>query len=262
MPSPLRFLFAPFCAGLLLASAAMAETPPAAEAAPDEPANGHLLDPWEPANRRVYAFNRGFDRIVFLPVARGYQRIMPPVLRRGISNFFDNLTQPVSALNLLLQGRPGQAGSALGRFTLNATFGLGGVFDPASEVGIPRRNADFGQTFARWGWKQSRYLVLPVFGPSTARDSWGKGANSQLSPVSELARREGAHISILYGIDARTRGLSAEAMLAGAADEYALVRDAYMQYRRCQIIDCSEELPEYLLPDLEFEIPDFDSLRR
>lgn len=241
-----------------------ASTPAAAEPTLDynENVSPPVFDPWERANRRVYAFNRGFDRLVFLPVARGYQRVTPPLLRRGITNFFDNLVQPVTALNLLLQGRPGHAGASLGRFALNSTLGLGGILDPAGHAGIPRRNADFGQTFARWGWQRSRYVVLPMFGPSTARDTWGKGVNSRLSPVSELARREGAEISVLYGVDARARGLSAEAMLEGAPDEYALVRDAYLQYRRCQIIDCSEELPEYLLPDYEFEIPNFEQLRR
>jgi phospholipid-binding lipoprotein MlaA len=228
----------------------------------DAPANG-IHDPWERANRRVYAFNRGFDRVAFLPVARGYQRVTPPLLRRGISNFFDNLQQPVSALNLLLQGRPGQAGTALGRFALNTTLGVGGILDPATEARIPRRSADFGQTFAVWGWHDSRYMVLPLFGPSTGRDTWGRVINSRFSMVSEVARREGAEISVLYGIDARARALSAESMLVGAADEYAMVRDAYLQWRRCQIIDCSEELPDYLLhPIYEFEIPDFDTLRR
>jgi phospholipid-binding lipoprotein MlaA len=219
-------------------------------------------DPWETANRRVYAFNRGFDRVIFLPVARGYQRLTPPLARRGVTNFFDNLIQPVAAVNLLLQGKPGQSATALGRFTLNATLGIGGILDPAGHAGIPKRNADFGQTFSRWGWIDSRYMVLPIFGPSTARDTWGKAINAQISPVSEVAQREGAWISVLYGVDARARALSAEAMLAGAADEYALVRDAYLQYRRCQIIDCSEELPEYLLPSYEFEIPDFEAIRR
>ena len=132
----------------------------------------------------------------------------------------------------------------------------------ADEAGIPMRSADFGQTFSQWGWKRSRYVVLPIFGPSTARDTLGKGINSRLSPVSELARREGAELSLLYGIDARARALSAEAMLSGSPDEYALVRDAYLQYQRCQIVDCSEELPDYLLPDYDFEIPDFETLRR
>lgn len=268
--SDLRRHLAPCSARLLLSLLGMlafatveaAEAPAGSPSDPDAAAATHPLDPWEPVNRRVYKVNRAVDRIVFLPVARGYQRVTPPLLRRGVSNFFDNLMQPVSALNLLLQGRPGQAGGAFGRFALNSTLGLGGVLDPASEAGIPRRQADFGQTFARWGWKQSRYIVLPMFGPATARDAWGKGVQSQLSPVSELARREGAEFSLLYGIDARARALPAESMLEGAADEYALVRDGYLQYRRCQIVDCSEELPEYLLPDYEFEIPDFEALRR
>jgi phospholipid-binding lipoprotein MlaA len=104
-------------------------------------------------------------------------------------------------------------------------------------------------------------MMLPIFGPSTLRDTLGKSVHSEVSPVTWLARREGAEISIVYGIDARARALSAEAFLADAADEYALVRDGYLQYRKCQIVDCSTELPEYLSPDYDFEIPDFESIR-
>lgn len=218
-------------------------------------------DPWEKTNRRIYAFNRGFDRILFRPVARGYERVTPPLLRRGIRNFFDNLQQPLVALNLVLQGHPVRATGAVGRFAMNATLGLGGVLDPSDEARIPEYSADFGQTLSQWGWKQSPYMVLPVFGPSTLRDTLGKAAHSTVSPVSWLARREGAEISFVYGIDARARALTAEAFLEDAPDEYALVRDGYLQYRKCQIVDCTTELPEYLSPDYDFEIPDFEAIR-
>lgn len=226
------------------------------------PQYGHSPeDPWEGFNRRMFAFNDFFDRILLRPVAKTYVTVMPRPIRTGVSNFFTNLQQPISSLNLLLQGHPGQAGSALGRFIFNATVGIGGVFDPASEVGMPLRDRGFGQTLAQWGWLDSRYLVLPVFGPSTVRDGLGKGVNSAVSPVSWLARREGAEVTILYGIDARASVLPFESMMDGAADRYLLIRDAYLQRRRCQVIDCSSEMPDYLLPDYEFEIPDFDALR-
>lgn len=243
----------------IVASGARAEDKPAAAAtrASGTPA----FDPWEKGNRRVYAFNRGFDRLIFRPVARGYERITPPLLRKGIRNFFDNLQQPVVALNLLLQGHPLRSGATLGRFAMNSTLGVAGVFDPADHAKIPEYNADFGQTFSQWGWQRSRYMVLPVFGPSTLRDTIGKGVHSRVSPVAWLARHEGAEVSILYGIDARARALTAEAFLEDAADEYALVRDGYLQYRKCQIVDCSTELPEYLSPDYDFEIPDFEAIR-
>lgn len=228
----------------------------AAEPAAAQAVDYDTLDPWQRYNRNMYRFNRGIDKLVFRPVARGYQRVTPSLLRRGVSNFFGNLQQPVVMLNKLLQGKPKLAAAALGRFTLNATLGVGGVFDPATEARIPNERADFGQTFATWGWRRSRYFVLPVFGPSTLRDGMGKIVNRQVSPVDWLARREGAAVSVLYGVDARASALTAEAFLEDAEDEYLLVRDSYLQYRRCQLVDCSEELPDYLLPDYEFEIPD------
>ena len=234
---------------------------PAVETAPKPHYGLAPEDPWERFNRGMFAFNDTVDRIALRPVAKGYTVVMPRTLRTGVSNFFTNLQQPITGLNLLLQGHPGQAGSALGRFALNAFLGLGGILDPATDVGIPLRDRGFGQTLAKWGWMDSRYLVLPLFGPSTVRDGIGKGANTAVSPVNWLARREGAELSILYGLDARASVLPYESMMEGAADRYLLIRDAYLQRRRCQIIDCSGEMPDYLLPDYEFEIPDFESLR-
>lgn len=254
---------------LVLALAALLSSPAQGQSDATPPPGDSLsrsadLDPWEKYNRPIYRFNRGFDRILFRPLARGYQRVTPALLRQGVSNFFNNLQEPVVAVNMLLQGRPKLAAASLGRFTLNSTLGVGGILDPASEAKIPDNNAEFGQTLARWGWRESRYVVLPVFGPATVRDTVGKGVNSTLSPIDWLARREGSEVTMLYGINARASALSAEAFLEGAADEYSLVRDSYFQYRRCQIVDCSEELPDYLLPDYEFEIPDLDAdtLRR
>ena len=218
-------------------------------------------DPWENFNRKVHSFNDVIDRALLRPVAKGYTAVAPRVVRIGISNFFSNLQQPISGLNLLLQGHPLKAGSAIGRFLINATVGLGGILDPASDADIPMHTRDFGQTLARWGWKESRYVVLPVFGPSTLRDGLGKSGSSTVSPVTWLARRHGAQLSLLYGVDARASVLPLESMLDGAADPYLLIRDAYLQRRRCQIVDCSGEMPDYLLPDYDFEIPDFDTLR-
>jgi len=218
------------------------------------------IDPWEKINRPIFTLNNTIDRVVLRPSAVVYSRVVPRVAQRGVSNFFDNLQQPITTLNLLLQGRPLQAGGSLGRFALNTTLGLGGLLDPAGHAGIPAYDQDFGQTLHRWGWKRSRYIMLPLFGPATVRDGVGKGVNTRVSPISWLADREGAEYSLLYGLSARSRGLSADAFLRGD-DEYLLMRDAYLQFRRCQLVDCSDELPDYLLPDYEFELPDVDALR-
>lgn len=218
-----------------------------------------VLDPWERFNRRSYRFNSAIDRAFLRPVAKAYDKVTPRLLRTGVRQFFTNLQQPVVALNLLLQGHPGQAGTATGRFLLNATFGLGGILDPASEAGIPRRDKDFGQTFAKWGWGRSRYLVLPLFGSGTVRDTLGKGVNTRFSPLGELAKRNGPAITFLYGIDTRASVLKAEeTFMYGAEDEYMLLREVYYQRRTCQIRDCSEDVPDYLLPDYEYEIPNID----
>lgn len=220
------------------------------------------LDPWQPFNRRMHKVNSVLDRILLRPVAKVYARVTPNPVRKGVSNFFDNLQQPVTTLNLGLQGRPKQAAQSAGRFLLNITLGLAGIFDPATKVGLPLYHKDFGQTFAAWGWQTSRYLVLPVFGPGTVRDAVGKGVATTVSPISWLAEQEGAEFSVLYGIDARAAVLPLEAFMADAPDEYLLIRDAYLQRRRCQIVDCSEDVPDYLLPDYEFEVPDLESMRR
>lgn len=247
---------------VLAGCAAREARPPAPEAAQVAPPSPDQLDPWQPFNRRMHAVNSLLDRLILRPVARVYAKVTPKPVRTGVTNFFDNLQQPVTALNLTLQGRPGAAAQSLGRFAMNLTLGLAGVLDPATHAGIPYHSKDFGQTFAKWGWDTSRFLVLPVFGPGTVRDTFGKGVNTTVSPVSWLAEQEGAEFSILYGIDARAGALPADAFLEGAEDEYLLIRDAFLQRRRCQIVDCSEDLPDYLLPDYEFEVPDFESMRR
>lgn len=234
----------------------------AAAAAVDTHPTPDQLDPWQPFNRRMHAVNSVLDRALLRPVARVYVKVTPKPLRTGVSNFFGNLQQPVSTLNLVLQGEPKAAAQSAGRFLLNLTLGLGGVLDPASDAGLPYHDEDFGQTFSQWGWHTSRYLVLPVFGPGTVRDTWGKGVATTVSPVSWLAEQEGAEFSILYGVNARSSVLALDAFLEDAEDEYLLVRDAYLQRRRCQLSDCSEDVPDYLLPDYDFEVPDFENMRR
>ena len=219
------------------------------------------IDPWERINRPIFKLNNTLDRVILRPTAVVYSRVVPRLAQRGVTNFFNNLQQPITSLNLLLQGRPIKFVGSLGRFLMNSTLGLGGIFDPATHAGIPPYDQDFGQTFHRWGWKRSRYIMLPLFGPATIRDGLGKGVNTRVSPITWFAEEYGAEYSVLYGVNARSRGLSADAFLRGGGDEYLLMRDAYLQFRRCQLVDCSDELPDYLLPDYEFELPDVESIR-
>lgn len=208
-------------------------------------------DPWEPFNRRMHAFNNAVDRNVALPLARAYVRAVPRPVRLGVGNFFTNLGQPVSAVNALLQGKPKQAAQSLGRFVLNFTLGIGGIFDPASDARIPLRSEDFGQTLGVWGWESSRYLELPLFGPRTVRDAFGLVGDAPLSPTRQLDD-DAARIGLqgLQLVDIRTQLMAVDGMREGATDEYALVRDAWLQRRNYQIHgDRVQDDDAYLLPD-------------
>lgn len=143
-----------------------------------------VYDPWERFNRRMHRFNNAVDRTVARPVATTYVEVVPAPVRSGVSNFFDNLGQPATAANLLLQGKVKHSAQALGRFLVNSTVGVAGLFDPASRMKIPEREEDFGQTLATWGWRRSRYVELPFFGPSTVRDAFGMAGDSPLQPLS------------------------------------------------------------------------------
>lgn len=218
-------------------------------------------DPWEKYNRRVHRLNDVVDRRVAKPLANAYVKAIPRPVRLGVSNFFHNLGQPVSALNALLQGKPKQAGQSAGRFLLNATLGIGGLFDPATSAKIPNRSEDFGQTLGVWGWKKSRYVELPLFGPRTLRDTLGMAGDAPLSPIRPIEEDKlRVFLQGLQLVDVRTQLLSVDRMREGAADDYALVRDAWLQRRNYQIFgdrtdDTDESLPEYLREEANPTVP-------
>ena len=209
-------------------------------------------DPLEKLNRRVHRFNEAVDRRIAKPLASVYVKVTPRPVRLGVGNFFNNLGQPVSALNALLQGKPKQAGQSLGRFLLNSTLGIGGVFDPATSANLPNKSEDFGQTLGVWGWKRSRYVELPLFGPRTIRDALGMAGDSPLSPLRRIGDDKlRVFLQGLQLVDVRTQLLAIDRMREGATDDYALVRDAWMQRRQYQIFgerknEADESLPDYL----------------
>jgi phospholipid-binding lipoprotein MlaA len=210
-------------------------------------------DPWEGFNRKVYAFNDGLDKVV-RPIAVGYDRIAPDPVKRGVGNFFRNLDSPVTFLNQVLQGKFSQSGTTLGRFVLNTTIGIFGVFDVATEVGIPYYSEDLGQTLAAWGYENSRYLVLPVFGPSSIRDGIGRYVDSFYHPVAYAIRISDTWgYWVGRGIHERAVYLGQDAELEQAYDPYVLIRDIWVQNREFEIFDGNPPLQDYdlLLDDLE-----------
>jgi len=199
-------------------------------------ADATAYDPWEPFNRKVHAFNNAVDRGVARPLATAYTHVVPRFARTGVSNFFSNLRAPLTITNQLLQGRPADAWDSLGRFLMNSTLGIGGLFDPASKAMVPRRNEDFGQTLGAWGWRRSRYVELPFFGPRTVRDVFGLAGDIPLSPIRTI---EDDKIRIglqgLQLVDTRAQLMALDDIRDSAVDEYALTRDAWMQRRNYQI---------------------------
>ena len=193
-------------------------------------------DPWEPLNRRVHRFNVGVDNVIARPLATAYTHVVPRFARTGVSNFFSNIRSPVTILNQLLQGRPDDAWDTLGRFLMNSTVGIGGLFDPASKAMVPNRREDFGQTLGAWGWRRSRYVELPFFGPRTVRDVFGLAGDMPLSPMRTI-EEDKIRIALqgLQLVDTRAQLMAVDDLRSSAVDEYALVRDAWLQRRNYQI---------------------------
>lgn len=217
-------------------------------------------DPWEPFNRKVHRFNNAVDRTIARPLAQTYVRVVPRPVRLGVGNFFSNLGQPLTAVNSLLQGEPRKSVEALGRFLLNSTVGVFGIFDPASAAKMANRREDFGQTLGTWGWRRSRYVELPLFGPRTVRDVFGLVGDAPLSPLQQV-EEDKVRIPLqgLQLVDVRAQLLSVDSMRDGAVDEYALFRDSWLQRRAYQIGDDggrgdspdsgAAPLPDYLLEE-------------
>lgn len=195
-------------------------------------------DPWERTNRSIYNFNRSLDKAAVKPATKVYRAVVLKAAQRGITNFFNNVDEPFSFINAMLQGKVDQAFRTLGRFAVNTTLGVGGLADHATDMGLPEEPEDFGQTLAVWGMKSGPYVMLPFFGPSTVRDAIGFGVERVGDPY-RIALNE-AHLDTLETIGATGLELAdtrsyvmdtADPLLEGSADEYATVKSAYLQYR-------------------------------
>lgn len=192
-------------------------------------------DPFEPFNRAVFAFNELFDRLAFRPVARGYVRAVPPAARMGVANALTTLISPQTIVNDFLQGKFQQGMGDLGRLLINVTFGFGGIFDPAWEMGLRRHNEDFGQTLAVWGIDTSPYLVLPILGPGTVRDSVGRVIDYPISPLSYADAPEATAVGVVGAVNIRANLLQLDKMLEASFDPYAFQREGWTSMRNAAI---------------------------
>jgi phospholipid-binding lipoprotein MlaA len=201
-------------------------------------------DPMENWNRAVFQFNDTIDTYALKPVATGYKKVTPTIVQTGVSNFFGNLQDLWTGANNFLQGKGRDGASDLGRFALNSTFGVLGLFDIASEAGLPKHKEDFGQTLGRWGVQSGPYVMLPLLGPSTLRDTVGLPLDIVADPWQYKepvnVRNIGSGVRV---IDQRAALLDASTLLEDAAlDRYEFIRDGFLQRRQSQVYD--GEVPE------------------
>jgi phospholipid-binding lipoprotein MlaA len=204
---------------------------------------GPDYDPWQRMNRGIFWFNDKADVWVLEPVAKGWDAVVPERAERSVTNFFANLRFPVVMTNNLLQGKPGDAAIDVGRFMVNTTIGLGGLFDVATIWGLDRHNEDFGQTLGYWGVPPGPYLVLPLLGPSNPRDTAGIPVDWVLS-VTPLFLNSfwwtGA--GVVNIVNARAQVLDEVQQAKDASlDYYVFVRNAYYQRRNALVNDLAEE---------------------
>jgi phospholipid-binding lipoprotein MlaA len=208
-------------------------------------------DPWMAYNRAMYSFNDRVDRGFAKPLAKGYRAVTPKPVRSGVENFLSNLTYPGTIVNAALQGKLAQSGRDSLRFVLNSTLGIGGIFDPASAAGLEANDEDFGQTLGKWGVPSGPYLVLPLLGPSTARDAFGTVLDRATDPgnyVDETGVSAG--LNVMQLVDRRARLLELDRTLSGTYDPYAFVRNAWLQRREFLVRDGNvDEAPPEDEPD-------------
>jgi phospholipid-binding lipoprotein MlaA len=248
-------------------ASAVAPAPPAAAAAPtvaptpaDQGGDKALAsgvrgvertpgDPFEHFNRDMFGFNNALDKAAIEPLARGYRAATPGFFRSGVRNVLHNLASPVIFANDVLQGEPLRAGDTAGRFFVNTTVGVFGLFDFATHAGIPSHDEDFGQTLGKWGVGGGPYLMLPLLGPSNVRDLTGKVVDIAIDPLTYAKfRNDDAARVVRFGADELTQRTDSldgvESLRESSVDPYAAVRSIYNQSRNSAILNGHDGAPD------------------
>lgn len=201
--------------------------------------NAPKADPFEGLNRATYKFNDTVDEAVLKPVAKGYQAVTPQFVRAGISNAFTNIGDVGTAVNNLLQGKPGNAFSDAGRFIVNSTFGILGLFDLATPMGLEKHSEDFGQTLGKWGVESGPYIVIPLMGPATLRDVAARPVDAYTGYfryIDHIPTRNSTFGVEIIDLRANLLGAS-DTLDTAALDKYQFMRDAFLQRRLSQVYD-------------------------
>ncbi|MGQ0533728.1 MAG: MlaA family lipoprotein [Caulobacteraceae bacterium] len=245
-----------FAACLAVPAIASAQDAEAPETAAPAVAPG---DPWEGMNRDLYSLHDGIDRAVIEPVARGYRVVTPGPVRGGVRNFLRNLRGPVVLANDILQGEVGRAGNTAGRFAINTTIGIAGIFDPATSMGLERHDEDFGQTLAVWGVPSGPYIFVPLLGPSTVRDGAGRIVDVAFDPLTwaefdDVGTARAAR-TVTAGIAARESVIEVvDDVRENSLDPYVSIRSSYTLLRQSAIQNGRGDVPD--LPEFNDDIPE------
>jgi phospholipid-binding lipoprotein MlaA len=246
-----RSLFAALLPCLVLAGGC------SATATEPQPEQVSEVDPWEGTNRRIDAFNTRVDDATLKPIAQGYDKVVPDFLQQGISNFSNNLRGPLHIVNNFLQGDGGEGFSETGRFLVNSTLGIGGLFDVASRLGFEEYSEDFGQTLAAWGVPPGPYVIVPFYGPSTVRDALALPLDFLADPLFYYEHdRIRYSIFGLRMIDLRARFLSVEKFVEDSYDPYLAIRESYLQHRQFEIHDGNPPVDEDFYDDFLEDLPE------
>lgn len=215
------------------------------------------VDPWEATNRRIDAFNTRVDDATLKPIAQGYDKLIPDFLQRGVSNFSSNLRGPLHIVNNFLQGAGSEGFSETGRFLVNSTLGIGGLFDVASRMGFEEYSEDFGQTLAVWGVPSGPYVMVPFYGPQTLRDALALPLDFLADPLLYYEHdRIRYSIFALRSIDLRARFLSVEKFVEDSYDPYIAIRESYLQHRQFEIYDGNPPVDEDFYDDFLDDLPE------
>ena len=194
-----------------------------------------VSDPFEDINRLTFEINETLDKVIAKPTANFYSKFPTPI-KKGVTNLFDNLEEINTSVNQALQGKPLTALNDISRFVINSTIGIGGIFDVATASGLKRHEEDFGQTLALWGVPAGPYIMLPVLGPHTLRDLFGRPVSSFLSVTFHMTDSDvNFGLNMIDALETRERLLEVESLLSG--DKYYFVRDSYIQYLDYEIKD-------------------------
>ena len=246
-----QWLAGALLAALLSLGGCSTVAPQQGSAEPSEEAlEGSVADPWEPFNRAMFKFNQDLDAGLIYPWTSAYVTLVPPLLRKGVTNFFNNAEDLWSAVNNLLQGKIEQSIAMSFRFAWNTVFGWAGVLDLATELGIERKPEDFGQTLGVWGMPPGNFLMLPFFGPSTVRDALGLPLDIAASPAFAINQGSFRPVTTVVQIlDTRSQFMGATQLLDEIAlDKYSFVRDAFLARRMQLVFDGNPPADDPLAP--------------